>query len=480
YDLLAEGDSFDGYTSQEDATSAPPIRRPTGVSYTIGSREQFDIDTPRLARNSRVTIDVINADIQNILRLFSDQGDVNIIASGQISGSITLRLRDVPLDQAFALILRAQGLGFEQRGNIIRVAPLSTFANERQARREQMARDFDVEPLQVRLRPISYASGGSMQNLVRGLLSSRGSVSFDSRTHTLIMTDVAENLDAAEQMIDALDTQTPQILVEARIVQTNETFSRGFGIQWGGDAGFSAQNGNATGLLFPSTIGIAGGAGQSPSDGTASSPNYAVNVPGPSTGAIGFEFGSLGEAVNLNLRLSAAEQTGEAKVVSAPRILTLDGQSASISNGVSIPVQSVGAAGTNVTFVSATLSLNVTPTVTPDGFVLLRISVSKNEPDFSRTGANGDPSIVTRNANTNLLVRDGETSVIGGIFEHVTGSDQQAVPVLADIPILGALFHDYQFTDDRTETLIFITPRIVNRDVSLTNYAPGGVFRTDE
>ena len=474
-----ERSPLDGYNSQEEATAAPPIARPTGLSYTIGEQSRR-LDTPRLSREYRVTIDVVNVSIQDVLRVFSDQGDVNIIAAGNISGTITLRLRGVPLDEAFALILQSQSLGFEQRGNIIRVAPFSVFDAERQRRVDQIAQSFSLEPLQVRLRPVSYADGTSIMGHIRDLMSARGSVAFDERTHTLIMKDVVENLDAAEQLIDALDTQTPQILVEARIVQTGESFSRGFGIQWGGDTLFSPANGNATGLLFPSTIGIQGGAGQSPAEGVSGTPNYAVNVPGPGTGAIGFHFGSLGQAVNLNLRLAAAEQSGTAKVVSAPRILTLDGMSATISSGVSIPVQSTGAAGANVTFMQATLSLNVTPTVTPDGFVHLMLNVSKNEPDFARTGANGDPTIVTRTATTQLLVRDGETSVIGGIFEHITGSDQNAVPIFADIPILGVLFHDYQFTDERSETLVFITPRIVNRDVSLTNYTPGGVFMTPE
>ena len=464
----------DGYNSQEEASSAPPIQRSTGLSYTIGERNR-QLHTPVLSRRFLVTIDVVNVSVTDILRMFSDQGDVNIVASN-LSGNVSLRLRGVPLDEAFAMILQSQNLDFEQRGNMIRVAPIAQFEAERDRELADTARRFSLEPLQVRLRPINYASGATLAGQVSELLSGRGTVSFDERTHTLIMTDVSENLDAAEQLIDVLDLQTPQLLIEARVVSTGETFSRGFGIQWGGDGLFSPANGNATGLLFPSTVGISGGAGNSPADGTSATPNYAVNVPGPGTGAVGFQFGSLGQAVNLNLRLAAAEQTGSAKVVSAPRILTLDGQSATISTGVSIPVQSTGAAGANISFVNANLSLAVTPRVTPDGFVQLQLNVTKNEPDFARTGANGDPSIITRSVSTNLLVRDGETSVIGGVFEHVTGSDQNAVPFFADIPILGALFHDYQFTDDRSETLIFVTPRIINRDVSLTNYTPGGVL----
>ncbi|MBN1944128.1 MAG: type IV pilus secretin PilQ [Bradymonadales bacterium] len=473
----ARTSELEGYNSQTETTQPPPIRRPAAASYTIGERSTA-LRLPRLSRRLQVTIDLVNADMQNVLRLFSDEGDVNIIASGAVSGTITLRLRGVPLDQAFALILQSQGLGWEQHGNIIRVAPVEQFEEERRRALQRISEAFDVEPLQVRLRPVSYADGSAMLALLGDILSDRGSASFDDRTHTLILTDVAENLDAAEQLIDALDRQTPQVLIEARIVQTGESFSRGFGIQWGGDALFSPANGNATGLLFPSTIGIAGGAGQTPADGTATTPNFAVNVPAASAGSIGFQFGSLGQAVNLNLRLSAAEAAGSAKVISAPRILTLDGQSASISTGLSIPVQTVGAAGTNVTFIQANLSLTVTPTVTPDGFVHLMLNITKNEPDFGRTGANGDPSIITRTAQTQLLVRDGETSVIGGIFEQLSGSDETGVPILKDIPILGVLFHNYSFQDERNETLVFITPRIVNREVSLANYAPGEVLMT--
>jgi type IV pilus assembly protein PilQ len=470
------GSSFQGYNSAEEgeAETAPSLSR-SGLAFTIGELNS-NARSPRLSRRYRVTIDVVNAEIQNVLRLFSDQGDVNIIASGDVQGTITLRLRNVPLDQAFGLILQSMNLGFEQVGNIIRVAPRTEFEADRQRELDRIAMEFDVEPLQIRLRPISYAEGNELASLVEDVLSSRGSVRFDTRTTTLVMTDVTQNLDAAEQLIDALDTQTPQVLIEARIVQTSESLTRGFGIQWGGDTLFSAANGNPTGLLFPSTVGIAGGAGQDPNSGTSTQPNYAVNIPGSDLGSIGFQFGSLGQAVNLNLRLSAAEQSGEAKVVSAPRILTLSGMQASISSGVSIPIQSSSAAGTAVRFAEANLQLDVVPTVNPDGYINMTVTVTKNEPDFSRTGANGDPSIITREANTVLLVRDGETSVIGGIFEHSTGSSQNAVPFFADIPILGALFRDYNFSDSRNETLVFITPRIVNREASLSNYTPGSLM----
>jgi type IV pilus assembly protein PilQ len=226
-------------------------------------------------------------------------------------------------------------------------------------------------------------------------------------------------------------------------------------------------------LLFPSTFGVAGGAddGQGPNQGSSSTPNWAVNLPAPtgtgSGGAVGFTFGSLSQAFNLNLRLSAAEDTGSVKIVSAPRIMTLDNQSATIVSGVSIPVSVVSAAGAQTQFVEALLRLNVTPRVTPDGNVFLSVEITKNEPDFENTGTRGDPSIVRREASTQLLVRDGDTTVIGGIFTRNSGMSTSRVPFFGSLPVIGPLFRNSSQTDNRTELLVFITPRIVNRELSI-------------
>jgi type IV pilus assembly protein PilQ len=473
------------------ATSAAPGTSIAATSYDSpyavatgqsGSGSPF-LQRPQMTRK-RITIDLRAADIQNILRLIADEGNINIVAGAGVRGQITLRLRSVPLDDALMVILRSQNLGWEQQGNIIRVAPMAEFEERYDREMAMLENAWRLEPLRVRLIPVNYATARDLLPLVRNVLSSRGRVEIDARNNALVVTDIADHLDTAEQLVQRVDTQTPQILIEARIVETNDNFRRQLGIQWGGDFIADQSLGNATGLLFPSTIGIAGGAsdGQEPTAGTSSQPNFAVNLPAPagtgSGGALGFTFGSLSGAFNLNIRLSAAENSGTAKVVSAPRIMTLDNEAASISSGVSIPVSVVSAAGAQTVFFDAALNLDVTPRVTPDGNIFLEVDISKNEPDFENTGARGDPSIIRREASTQLLVADGDTTVIGGIFQRNSGYSQERVPFFGSIPIIGALFRNSSQTDVRNELLVFITPRIVNREESIESLTSGGQIDT--
>ncbi|RVU42914.1 type IV pilus secretin PilQ [Lujinxingia sediminis] len=458
----------------QSVTSAPPryprvVTDPSQVS-----------SVPGMSRK-RITIDLRNADVQNVLRLVATEGGVNIIAGDGVEGVVTMRLRNVPLDQVFLNILQALQLGFEVRGNVIRVAPASVLAEEEAARAEARTRAQRVQPLEVFLLPVNYATADELVSQVQGLLSPRGSVSVDARTNTLIIKDLRENLTSIRMLVETLDSQVPQVLIEARIVETSDTFSRQIGVQWGGDIGFSQGTGNPTGLIFPNVLGLAGGAtdGQTPVAGTSSNPNFAVNLPAPvgtgAGGAIGLTMGSVGGAVNLNLRLSALEEAGHAKIVSAPRILTMDNKEASISQGTSIPISVVGAAGVQTVFVDATLELTVTPHVTPDGNIRLSIDATKNEPDFQNTGARGDPTIIQRQATTELLIPDGDTTVIGGIYTRNAGHSVSAVPFLHRIPILGFFFKTQSESERRSELLIFITPRIVNRAESLGGMSAGSV-----
>ena len=453
-------------TEGASVTSAPPnyprvVTDPTMVNTVPGMGRQ------------RVTIDMRNADIQNVLRFISSESGINIIAGDDVGGDITMRLQGVPMEEAFLTILQSMQLGFEIRGNVLRVAPQSVLNEEEQARAQARAEARAVEPLEVFLLPVNYASASELTNQVDGLLSPRGSVSVDNRTNTLIIKDVRGNLSSIRTLIETLDAQVPQVLIEARIVETNENFDRAFGIQWGGDFSFSQGSGNPTGLIFPNVLGMSGGAtdSEAPVEGTSENPNYAVNLPAAagtgSGGAIGLTMGSVGGAVNLNMRLSALEDAGYAKIISAPRILTLDNREATISQGTSIPISVVSAAGVQTVFVDATLELTVTPHVTPDGNVRMSIQATKAEPDFQNTGARGDPTIIQNQAETELLVDDGDTTVIGGIYTENTGHSVSAVPFLHRIPILGALFRAQSKTENRSELLIFITPRIVNRAEAL-------------
>ncbi len=433
--------------------------------------------TPGTGR--RIDIDLRDADIHNVLRLLAEVGNVNIVTSDDVAGNVTIRMHNVPWDRALEVILAARSLGMQRDGNIIRIAPQSVLDKERELAIERAKQNIALEPLETRLIPVSYALGGEVAPRARELLTSRGTLSVDERTNMLIVRDVAGSLNQVEQLVRSLDTQTPQVLVEARIVEATSTFSRDVGIQWGGDLGFLAATGNPTGLSFPSDIAVVGGAsdvnsptgGLSATQARVTNPNFAVNLPaatgGGSGGALGFTLGSIGRALNLNVRLSAAESTGVLRIVSSPRILTLDNREATIAQGTLIPYSQVSAAGIQTAFQEAKLQLRVRPHVTADGSISLHVRVNRDEPDFNNTGARGDPTILRREAETDLLIQDGRTAVIGGIYTRNTGRNVEGVPLLGDIPILGVLFQRRRQSDRRTELLIFITPRIVNRAESL-------------
>jgi type IV pilus assembly protein PilQ len=427
----------------------------------------------------RIDLDLKDADIHNVLRLLADVGRVNIVTADDVSGSITIRMRNVPWDQALDVVLQAKGLGMVRGGNLIRVAPMASLQKERELKLAAAKQEFELTPLETRLIPVSYAQADELQARAKDLLSPRGSVAVDERTNVLIARDISANLNFIEELVRSLDTQTPQVLIEARVVEATSNFLREVGIQWGGDSTFSEATGNPTGAAFPSKVSLAGGAsdgatptaGLSPFSRTVANPNFAVNLPaavGTGTGgALGISLGSIDNNFNIGVRLSAAEASGMVRIVSSPRVLTLDNREARISSGTLIPFSQVSAQGVQTTFQEAKLQLLVKPHVTADGSVSMHVKINRDEPDFNRTSARGDPTILKREAETDLLVMDGHTAVIGGIYRRSTGRNVDQVPLLGDIPILGVLFQRRRATDSREELVIFITPRIVNRAESL-------------
>jgi type IV pilus assembly protein PilQ len=450
------------------------------ASFISGTAAQAKSGAPPSKYTGRrIDLDFKDADIHNILRLLAEVGGVNIVTSDDVTGSVTIRMRDVPWDQALDVIMEAKGLGAERRGNLIRVAPQAVLEKERELAIARRNQQVQLAPLETRLVPVSYATASDVQPRVQEVISPRGSVSVDERTNVLIVRDIVDNLDDVEQLVRTLDTQTPQVLVEARFVEATSSYTRDVGIQWGGDVSFNQAFGNQTGLVFPSNIGIAGGAydsqtptqGLSPLAAATAVPNFAINMPAAvgtgAGGALGLTFGSVDGNYNLNVRLSAAEQTGSLKIISSPRVLTLDNHPARISQGTQIPYSQISAQGVQTAFQTALLQLQVTPHVTADGSVSLKVNVTRNEPDFGRTGANGQPTILKREADTNLLVQDGHTAVIGGIYTRNTSRTVDQVPFFGDIPILGLLFQRRRTLDQRSELLIFLTPRIVNREQAL-------------
>ncbi len=427
----------------------------------------------------RIDIDLKDADIHNVLRLLADTGHVNVVTADDVSGTITIRMRNVPWDQVLDVVLQAKGLGMVRQGNLIRVAPMAQLQKERELKLAQQKQEYELTPLETRLIPISYAQADELQARAKELLSPRGSIAVDERTNVLIARDVAGNLNYIEELIRSLDTQTAQVLIEARIVEATSKYLRDVGIQWGGDVTFGPATGNPTGVAFPSSVGVTGGAvdnntptaGLSPFQRNVSNPNFAVNLPAAvgtgAGGALGMTFGSIDNTLNLGVRLSAAESSGLVRIVSAPRIMVLDNREARINQGTLIPFSQVSALGVQTTFQEAKLQLLVKPHVTADGSVSMHVKLNRDEPDFNQTSARGDPTILKREAETDLLVMDGHTAVIGGIYTRNTGRNLDQVPFFGDIPILGILFQRRRASDSRNELVIFITPRIVNRSEAL-------------
>ncbi len=419
-------------------------------------------------RGKRVSFEFKDIDIQNLLRVIAEISKKNIVVADDVSGKVTIRLRNVPWDQALDLILRTKNLGKEEVGNIVRIAPLKTLEEEARLRNERKKSLVAQEDLVVRLISVNYAVAQDMSARVKDILSERGSVTVDQRTNVLIVKDVRANIEKAQALVRNLDTQTPQVLIESRIVEANTSFSRQLGVQWGGSGTASAATGNATGLIFPNSVNLFGSVGgTSPPGFGATAPAFAINLPAGAGvgagGAIGMTFGSAGGALGLQLRLSAAENEGYVKTISAPKVTTLDNNTARISQGVSIPFSQTSASGTNTVFMEARLSLEVTPHITQDGSVLMSITAQNNQPDPANTGANGQPAIQRKEAQTQVLVKDGDTTVIGGIYVRRGSSSTDTVPFLGKIPVLGYFFRRHSERDDRQELLIFITPRILNR-----------------
>jgi type IV pilus assembly protein PilQ len=443
--------------------SSAPITQTSVAQLNPGGRR-------RVYRGTTVDLDFKEAPIHDLLRLLSDVGRVNIVVPDDINARVTVRMKRVPWDQALEVILSSKGLWYRREGNLIRVAPRKQLDTEDQAEAERRRAAVESEAPEPEVMTLNYASSDELSAKLTPLLSPKGKIEVDSRTNSLIVNDLAAHRRRIAALAVQLDTQTPQISIEARIVEARSTYQRQFGIQWGGRATASAATGNATGLTFPSSVGVAGGADDADtnSTGTATPSDFAVNLPASvgtgSGGALGLALGSIGGNFNINLRLSALEDSGTVRIISAPKITVLNNTKALISQGVKIPISVVSAQGTQTQFVNADLALSVQPYVSQrDCAIAMDIEVTKNEADFVNTGARGDPTILSKEAKTRILVGDGETTVLGGIYTRNAGLSYSKVPFFGDIPVLGWLFKNRSENDDRTEVLVFITPKITNK-----------------
>lgn len=391
-----------------------------------------------------------NADVRDILRLIAEISELNIIASDAVKGNITLRLIDVPWDQALDLILDVTGLGMIQEGNVVRVLPKDQIRTMKEAELTAVRSQEKLEPLATEVVTISYADLGSVSGPAKDLLSDRGSITEDNRNKLIIITDVPARIEKVKELILILDTPERQVMIEARIVQVNSNYSRDLGVHWGMFS--SSSDYGSTPNYGIQTITSAGG-------------DFIVDVTegsvGPITTGAGLasqlQFGTINDLV-LDLQLSALESDGKGKVISTPRVTTLNGETATISQGTTIPYQTSGADGPKTEFVNAELKLEVTPVINPDDSIILEILATNDSP--SLTAGASAPSIDTKKAETKVLIRDGETTVIGGIFIESIQESEDGIPGLKNVPIFGNLFKTQKKQTVKDELLIFITPRI--------------------
>lgn len=412
----------------------------------------------------KISLDFQDIEVRRVLQLLADFTGINMVASDTVQGNITLRLEDVPWDQALDIIMKTKNLDKRRNGNVIWIAPVAELIKSEEDEAKAIAQSIKLAPIQTDYIQLSYAKAadvlklledsrdakGSVSNRTAGsdslalesLLSSRGSVVSDSRTNTLIVNDTSQNIDKIRKMIDLLDVAVKQVMVEARIVTASTDFSRELGIKW------SAQK-----------------LGNSPVWGGDFQPSFDLGVDLATNTAGTFNFGLLKISdYMLNLELTALQADGHGEVLSAPKVLTGDKQKAYILRGTEIPYQTYSATeGLKTEFRAAYLKLEVTPSITPDGKVQMALLVEK---DSIGTITSDGIAIDTSELQTNVLVDDGETVVLGGIFDDVKRNDYQKVPFLADLPVVGNLFKNNVKTTMQTELLIFVTPRIVNDSVS--------------
>jgi type IV pilus assembly protein PilQ len=474
----------------EPTSSREPAPGPTVAAV---KQEKPAKPAPRVGFNGqRISLDFKDADIQNVLRVLADVSGLNIIATDDVKGKVTLHLTDVPWDQALDLVMRSNRLEMMREGNVVRISTVNRLKEEREALRAAQDAERELEPLRVRYVRVNYArADDALIDKVKGVLTDRGSVTFDERTNTVIVRDIGRGIDDASELVRQLDVQSPQVLIEANIVEATESFARALGIQWGYQYNQGPLTGNPTGSNFPGTVGVGGsglGAGTTPPASPGTAPNvvpFMADFPvpagfaggfGPGAGsALNLALGSLDGAHSITARLTALEEQGKGKVISRPRVITMNNVAATIqsltilrvklpSTGTVINTGTGGAAGTASSAtekINTGITLVVTPQISADGYVLMSIYAKSSQPDFSRT-VDGIPNEISREANSNVLIQDGNTVVLGGIFRQTSDDRESGLPYLRRIPAIGWLFKRMLKQKQNDELLVFLTPKIVS------------------
>ncbi|MDT4834157.1 Type IV pilus biogenesis and competence protein PilQ [compost metagenome] len=431
------------------------------LTLSIKPLTQDDVEKRKSERfaysGEKLSLNFQDIDVRSVLQLIADFTDLNLVASDTVAGNITLRLQNVPWDQALDLVLKTKGLDKRKVGNVLLVAPADEIAARERQELESQKQIAELAPLRRELIQVNYAKASDIAQLfqsvtsVEGAKDERGSVTVDDRTNSIIAHQTQDRLDELRRIVAQLDVAVRQVMIEARIVEANVDYDKSLGVNWrgarvgdnnfviGGDGGNrTVNNGN-------------------PATALGNFVDLGANAPTSSLG-IGF----VTDNTILDLELSAMEKTGNGEVVSQPKVVTSDKETAKILKGSEIPYQeSTSSGAASITFAEAVLSLEVTPQITPDNRIIMEVRVTKDEPDFSQQ-VNGTPSIKKNEVNAKVLVADGETIVIGGVFSNTQTTAVDKVPFLGDLPFLGRMFKRDVVQNKKSELLIFLTPRIMN------------------
>jgi len=476
----ATGD-YDQLAYQSDRDYVLEFRPKPKTAYVDPSKREY--------KGERLTLNFQDIETRAVLQLLAETSGQNIVVSDSVQGNVTLRLQNVPWDQALDIVLRTKGLDKRQEGNVIYVAPSEELTAREKQLLESQKSMVELAPVRTEYLQVNYAKASDLAALIKSqgktsLLSDRGSISIDDRTNTLLLQDTADRLADIRRLVSTLDIPVKQVLIEARIVIVNDDFSRELGVRFGGafvgnygsndglmyvgSSGLDSADGDRGPIISPNGPGGAGVDGNSVATPPADD-RYLVNLP-IANPAAKLALTLLDSDYVVDLEITAAQNEGRGEIVSSPRVITANGKEASIEQGVEIPYQESASSGATTTqFKKAVLSLKVTPQITPDNRIILDLAISKDNVGQVVPSATGGfvPSIDTREIITQVLVNDGQTVVLGGILETELRDTVSKVPYLGDIPGLGVLFRSKQKTDNKDELLIFVTPKILRESADI-------------
>lgn len=466
--ILTTSGKFEHLAYQSENTLMIEVK-PVVVDAQSAEKDQFGYKGEKLSLNFQ------NIEVRAVLQLLADFTGMNLVTSDTVQGNLTLRLKNVPWDQALDIILKTKGLAMRQNGNVMLVAPAAEISAREKQELESQRQLVELEPLYSELIEINFAKASELASIlesdtsdsdggvgVTGFISERGSVTVDERTNSLLLRDTADQLVQIRKLIEQLDIPVRQVLIESRIVIANNDFSKELGVKFG----VSSSNSTSSNLLNSGAV--SGNLGDITNTGTelkpSGTPGQALNVNMPVTtegvASLGLALAKLPFGTLLQLELSALEAEGRGEVVSSPRVITSNQQTALIEQGTEIPYQEASSSGaTSVSFKEAVLKLEVTPQITPDDHIVMDLKINKDEPVFDQRFT--VPSINTKKVETQVLVDNGETVVLGGIYEQTTSNGSARVPFFGDLPYVGFLFKTTEEVDKKQELLIFVTPKII-------------------